>query len=164
MSNYSESDILLHVGSRALEAGRIYQKQRRVLEFANGGDSISAKVQGNERQPYKQDIDVKRAATGKVTIRSDCSCPIGESCKHVAAALLEGLARPRSYAVAQQSSASGARSSPAAPTLPPELAAWLESLERARRDSEEGYPADQRQRIVYVLAHKTSRPASRGSS
>lgn len=26
-------------------------------------------------------------------MRSDCSCPVGSGCKHVAAALLEGLAR-----------------------------------------------------------------------
>src|SRR5512136_2999259 len=90
---YTENDILLHVGPRALEAGRLYQKQRRVSDFSNGGDSIAAKVQGNERRPYVQDINVSRSAVGKVTIESDCSCPVGQNCKHVAAALFEGLAR-----------------------------------------------------------------------
>ena len=159
---YNENDILLHVGPRALEAGRVYQKQRRVLEFANGGDSISAKVQGNERRPYVQDISVARSAAGKVTIRSDCSCPVGENCKHVAAALLESLARAsapfasRKPAAVEQSAASGllapAPSPLATPKLPPDLASWLESLERARRVEEEDYPAGQHQRIVYLFA------------
>ena len=91
---YTENDILLHVGPRALEAGRIYQKQRRVTDFENhGGGVMTARVQGNERRPYHQDITVTRTAAGKTVIESDCSCPVGENCKHIAAALLEGLAR-----------------------------------------------------------------------
>ena len=92
--SYTENDILLHVGPRALEAGRVYQRQRRVTSFENHGDgAMTATVQGNERRPYRQDISVARRATGQIVIESDCSCPVGENCKHVAAALLEGLAR-----------------------------------------------------------------------
>jgi uncharacterized SAM-binding protein YcdF (DUF218 family) len=91
---YTENDILLHVGPRALEAGRVYQRQRRVTSFENHGDgAMTATVQGNERRPYRQDISVTRRATGQIVIESDCSCPIGQNCKHVAAALLEGMAR-----------------------------------------------------------------------
>ncbi|MFZ3180647.1 MAG: hypothetical protein WA156_10660, partial [Methylocystis silviterrae] len=82
---YTENDILLHVGPRALEAGRIYQKQRRVSDFENhGGGVMTARVQGNERRPYQQDISVTRTAAGRTVIESDCSCPVGENCKHVA--------------------------------------------------------------------------------
>lgn len=38
MMTYDEHDVLLHVGPRAFEAGRIYQQQRRVLQYENGGD------------------------------------------------------------------------------------------------------------------------------
>jgi uncharacterized Zn finger protein len=92
--SYTENDILMHVGPRALEAGRVYQRQRRVTSFENHGDgAMTATVQGNERRPYRQDISVTRRATGQIVIESDCSCPVGQNCKHVAAALLEGLAR-----------------------------------------------------------------------
>jgi hypothetical protein len=91
--DYGENDILLHVGPRALEAGRVYQRQRRILEFERDRDKIFAKVQGNERRPYAQTIAVTRSAAEKIVIHSDCSCPVGENCKHVAAALLEALAQ-----------------------------------------------------------------------
>ncbi|WP_036289729.1 SWIM zinc finger domain-containing protein [Methylosinus sp. PW1] len=76
----------MHVGRNAFGAGRIYRQQRRVLQYAIGGGSISAKVQGNERSPYMHAIVVERSAAGKTTIRSDCTCPVGSGCKRVAIA------------------------------------------------------------------------------
>ena len=153
---YDENDILLHVGPRALEAGRIYRAQGRVHRYANGGDTISAQVHGNERRPYDQDIVVTASGSGKATIRSECTCPVGESCKHVAAALLEGLARksapqappralPRVETMPQPAK-------PVAPELSPQLASWLHALEEARERGSEDYPKGQSQRIVYVFA------------
>jgi superfamily II DNA or RNA helicase len=155
--NYDETDILLHVGARALEAGRVYQKQRRVLQYENGGDSITARVQGNERRPYAQDIDITRSATGKSVIHSGCSCPVRAGCKHVAAALLEGLARKSApYASARPNAAAKPPApqpaKPIAPELPAQLAAWLHALEEARERGSEEYPKGQHQRIVYVFA------------
>jgi len=109
---YDENDILIHVGPNAFGAGRTYRQQRRVLQYADGGHSISAKVQGQERSPYSQKITVERSATGQVTIRSDCTCPVGSGCKHVAAALLEGLARKFEPPPPM-------RTSPGAETMPP---------------------------------------------
>jgi len=157
---YDENDILRHVGPRALEAGRIYQRQRRVFRYENGGDNISAQVQGNEHRPYAQDIEVTRSAGGALQIRSDCSCPVGEACKHVAAALLEGLARksaPKAFATtnAAVKNQAVAPAMPAAPELPSQLAAWLSALEDARLRGTEDYPKGQQQRIVYVFTPET---------
>lgn len=168
---YTENDILLHVGPRALEAGRIYQKQRRVSDFENhGGGVMTARVQGNERRPYQQDISVTRTAAGRTVIESDCSCPVGENCKHVAAALFEGLARasapfarrdafglPRAAAPQPSTQPPARPPPPPAPELPPQLAMWLNALEEARLRDEENYPKGQHQRIVYVLAPEANR-------
>ncbi|PWB82940.1 MAG: serine/threonine protein phosphatase [Methylocystaceae bacterium] len=159
---YARDDILLHVGPRAFDAGGVYQKQRRVLEFERDGGSISSKVQGNERRPYVQDIVVRRSASRKVKIVSDCSCPVGNACKHVAAALLEGLARasaPRASSEATAVAQNAANAPPSAPKLPPELASWLDALERAGCTEGEDYPPEQRKRIVYVFAPKHGRRA-----
>lgn len=153
---YDENDILLHVGPRALEAGRIYRAQGRVLHYANGGDTISAQVHGNERRPYDQDIVVTSSGPGKATIRSECSCPVGAACKHVAAALLEGLERgsapqapPRALPRVETMPPPA---KPGVPELPPQLASWLNALEEARERGSEDYPKTQQQRIVYVFA------------
>ena len=162
--NYTENDILLHVGPRALEAGRVYQGQRRVTDFENHGDgAMTAAVQGNERRPYRQDISVSRRATGQIVIDSDCSCPVGQNCKHVAAALLEGLSRAsapyarRDAPIASRSMAAVPAAPAPAPELPPQLASWLNSLEEARARDEEDYPKGQQQRIIYVLAPEANR-------
>ncbi len=165
---YTENDILLHVGPRALEAGRIYQKQRRVTDFENhGGGVMTARVQGNERRPYHQDITVTRRAAGKTVIESDCSCPVGENCKHIAAALLEGLARAsapfaRNDAFGLPRAAAPGTSTqpvprPPAQELPPDLAMWLNSLEAAKAGDTEDYAKTQPQRIIYVLAPEANR-------
>jgi superfamily II DNA or RNA helicase len=166
--SYTENDILLHVGPRALEAGRIYQKQRRVTDFENhGGGVMTARVQGNERRPYQQDITVTRRATGQIVIESDCSCPVGQNCKHVAAALFEGLARASAPFARNdafglpRAAAPGTLTQPAprppAQELPPDLAMWLNSLEAAKAGDTEDYAKTQPQRIVYVLAPEANR-------
>ncbi|WP_294535842.1 hypothetical protein [uncultured Rhodoblastus sp.] len=153
---YSENDILFHIGPRALEAGLIYQEQRRVSGFENQGDAVIAKVQGNEPKPYQQVIKIARTSAGKAIFASECSCPVGAKCKLGAAAMFEGLARGSA-----SFGGGGARDlmqSPAprlqpplpAQSLPPELATWFEDLDQARLRDEDGYPEKQRQRIVYV--------------
>ncbi len=160
--SYTENDILLHVGPRALEAGRVYQRQRRVTSFDNHGDgAMTATVQGNERRPYRQDISVTRRATGRIDIESDCSCPVGQNCKHVAAALLEGLARAQTPFARRNGTvvplSPAAPAPPPAPELPPQLASWLNSLEEARARDTEDYPKSQPQRIIYVLTPEANR-------
>ncbi len=156
--NYDENDILLHVGLRALEAGRVYQRQRRVQAFDVVGDRCAATVQGNERRPYTQTIVVSCSSSRKVSIHSDCSCPVGENCKHVAAVLLEGLARTSVPSLRQNVPADNRlpqSEKQTAPELPPSLASWLETLEEARQCDSEDYADGQHQRIVYVLVPQT---------
>jgi hypothetical protein len=166
--SYTENDILLHVGPRALDAGRVYQRQGRVTGFENRGDgAMTATVQGNERRPYRQDIAIARRATGQIIIASECSCPVGQKCKHVAATLLEGLARAQTpFArndafglprAAAPGSSTRSAPRPPAPELPPDLVMWLNSLEAAKAGDTEDYAKTQPQRIIYVLAPEANR-------
>jgi superfamily II DNA or RNA helicase len=164
---YTEKDILLHVGPRALEAGRIYQRQRRVAQFDHRGDALCARVQGNVSRPYQLEIRIGRNAAGQTVIESECTCPVGCNCKHVAAALFEGLARAAApsidgFARHLPPSAAPARAPSSPPPLPAgelpaPLALWLDALEQARSRDEEDYPDESRQRIVYVLAPEGNR-------
>ena len=163
--SFTENDILLHVGPRALEAGRVYQGQKRVQEFDQTGCAIAAKVQGNERRPYVQDITFRRSAEGRTSFSSACSCPVGQNCKHVAAALLEGLARAQTpfarheaFGLSRAAApVSSTRPTPPAQELPPDLVMWLNSLESAKAGDTEDYAKTQPQRIVYVLAPEANR-------
>ncbi|WP_206956052.1 DEAD/DEAH box helicase [Trinickia acidisoli] len=79
------------------------------------GDTLTGKVQGNRSHPYEvriwfNDIDED------IWIESECTCPVGGHCKHVAALLIAGLAHLPKQAV------TGVR---------PELVGWLEGF-RAR--------------------------------
>ena len=156
---YDESDILLHVGPRALAAGRVYQQHRRVLQYDDSGASILARVQGSERRPYEQDIDITGPAAGQTIIRSACNCYVGEACKHVAAALLEGLARKSAPYASARPTVDGRKtpqpSRPAATELPMQLASWLNALEEEAQRGSEEYPKGQHQRILYVFAPQT---------
>ena len=166
---YKENDILYHVGPRALAAGRLYQKHKRVLAFENKGETIFAKVQGNEKRPYEQRILITFSASGRVTIASECSCPVSQNCKHVAAALFEKLERASAPYASRTSSLfqlRNARNSLEAPpadpkshntsTLPPELVSWLQALEKARHVDQEDYPSELHQRIVYIFSAKNN--------
>jgi len=147
---YDEHDIILHVGPRAMEAGRSYQRQRRVTGLLVDGQTFASQVQGGERRPYRQQIEVMRSTAGGIRFRSECSCPVGEACKHVAAVLLEGLSRKR---IGESVASTSIK--PLEPMLPGQLAAWLSDLEDTRSRSSDDYPASVQQRIVYIFDRET---------
>ena len=159
---YNATDVLRACGTRAYDAGNIYRKQGRVLSFEQDQDGIHARVHGNERHPYEQDITIA-ATRGQTEIDGDCTCPVGMNCKHVAAALLEGLARltqPAKPALSDDARGSqimtrqGSLALPqpkVAETLPPQLQTWLASLEKAEVSEQEDYPSALVNRIIYIL-------------
>ena len=159
---YNATDVLRACGTRAYDAGNIYRKQGRVLSFEEDADGVHARVHGNERHPYDQDIAFE-VTHGHTEIDGDCTCPVGMNCKHVAAALLEGLARqtqpPKTMLSAdargsQLMARQGQLALPEqkiAETLPPLLQTWLASLEKAEISEQEDYPSELVNRIVYIL-------------
>ncbi|WP_395823570.1 SNF2-related protein [Collimonas sp.] len=69
-----------------------YVLQRRVLALKQDGDVINAVVQGSGSNVYRQEI-ILSTFDDAPDIESACSCPVGNHCKHVAAALIEFLQR-----------------------------------------------------------------------
>ena len=139
----------------ALAAGRAYAKEGRVREITVSGDgrTITAQTNGSSRQPYRQRITLLSDRSGTTVANGQCSCPVGVNCKHVAAVLMtlaeDTGALPETPPLA-----------PPVPTLPPEVVAWLEALERGgAASSSEEFPDKVRQRLFYVL---DTRPAPRG--
>ncbi|MFC7473398.1 SNF2-related protein [Dankookia sp. GCM10030260] len=140
---------LLRILSRpAVEAGRAYAARGAVRRAAISADGhmIQAAVQGTAARPYVQHISLHRRRDGSTAFEGVCTCPAGIDCKHVAAAL---------FAVRGERGAPPSPTPPRpteAPAMPPEVADWLRQLGAISEDDPEAYPADIRQRVVYVVA------------
>ncbi len=164
MIAFDSGDIHRRCGYAAAEAGRRYHAKRQVVAFDWAGDTIRSAVQGTDARPYRQTITVKERK-GRLSLVGTCSCPVETNCKHVAAALFEGLvALAEARAAAERTPErrlarlTGAVPQPA--WRPPEpdpaalsgaLADWLVELDRAVKTVDEDYPPGINQRIVYLL-------------
>lgn len=167
------------LGERSVERGRQYHRRGMVVGVerrANG--VVVGLVRGNASSPYTQHIRLSRGNDGSVRgISGTCSCPVGQNCKHVAAALFAYSARNGGYSARGGGSAQGGRAAavPAgagdsrrpqlrraslaeevlAPALPREVGDWLARLRAAdapaETSDEEAYPAGVRDRLLYVL-------------
>ena len=72
-------------GAKTLSRGKEYQRNRRVSSLARSQDgTLIEDVAGSE--PYVT------AVTGSNGLASACTCPVGESCKHAVAVILEYIA------------------------------------------------------------------------
>jgi len=128
-----------------------YQRRRQatITAMAEDGTSIEGRVQGSAPMAYRANIALLPAADGSVAIRGSCTCPVGYNCKHVAALLIESMARPGSTRVAPAPARAPATPPPV--TLPNVATAWLAELDREMALSEDAYPPTVRQRLMYVL-------------
>nr|WP_246501042.1 DEAD/DEAH box helicase [Azospirillum rugosum] len=153
----------------SFERGQRYERERRVVTLdvvarGKGVLSLTASVQGSERRPYEQDIDVTVKGDAVQLVDGGCDCPVGYNCKHVAAAVIAWARRqdtkPNDTAAdrtARPPSHSSAEFAPSAPPTPvPALSAPLQALlfrldEAAARDAGDTYPETVRKRLLYVL-------------
>ena len=167
---YTEEDIRRATGIKACIAGEIYKKQGRILSIIKDKTGISSKVHGNERLPYVQHIQINKV-NGKIDIRGECTCPVGFNCKHVAAALLEGMGHKSlgvqggakssaSVSLAGTSLSSTSWDKPNvialggplwAEGLPSDLTAWIKTLEKVDSTGTADYPEGVNERIIYVF-------------
>ncbi|MFB6264698.1 MAG: SWIM zinc finger domain-containing protein [Bradymonadaceae bacterium] len=80
-----EEDVASWVGSTYARRGDGYQREGRVSELRKEGDQLRARCQGSQPSPYSVRVELN----GDEYVASQCSCPIGGGCKHVAAVLYE---------------------------------------------------------------------------
>ena len=69
-----------------LQRGERYAQEDRVEIEHCSGPLIEATCRGSEGSPYRQKITLT-ALAGRCHVRGQCSCPVGQNCKHCAAAL-----------------------------------------------------------------------------
>lgn len=76
-------------GSRSLSRGRSYQRSRRVdqLAFTPAGQLI-ATVLGGEK--YTTLVEFREGS-----LSSQCTCPLGRSCKHAVAVVLDYIEKAK---------------------------------------------------------------------
>ena len=151
----------------SFERGQRYEHEGRVraLEVVvrrRGTVLITAEVQGSERYPYTQEVEIALRNGAVSGVYGDCDCPIGENCKHVAAAVIAWVRReeteertveplPISAPRVQPPTAPPVMASPP-PVFSPSLQTLLLRLnEAAERDAGDHYPETVRKRLLYVL-------------
>ncbi|MBN8749464.1 RNA polymerase-associated protein RapA [Xylophilus ampelinus] len=110
---------------RALD---IYRRQG-VLDYRLAAASasewhIDGEVRGSERDPYESSVRLELAPDGRVLdFYSDCSCPVGQDCKHTVALALKAAYKAGAV---RGSTASPTASRPAPPAPQAVLAQWLD--------------------------------------
>ncbi len=77
MLRFADADIGTWCGQDALRAGHVYFGQGRVIECARDGDRIRSRVQGTERKPYGQDIEVRGTGGRAASVTGACTCHVG---------------------------------------------------------------------------------------
>jgi len=159
------------------QRGRSYQRNGRVLEMMESADGceITGRVRGSGKRLYQVRVTRHTTKFGFEELDTACSCPVAVDCKHAAALLLETVARPQRAMAAPGDRRNGqrAREGPAndlararpspggappaarhgerAPSLPPEVTAWLDDVERCVDRARPDYPPQVRQRLLYLL-------------
>jgi superfamily II DNA or RNA helicase len=139
---FSVADLIRSLSGLTVQKGRAYQAagKARLTAGSRVSTTIEGLVRGTASSPYKVVVEIGRALQGGrddkgfATVSGNCSCPVGYNCKHVAALMLEALAtRPAADPKSACPPAGGQADMPA-------------GLE----DSED-YPAEIRQRLLYLL-------------
>jgi superfamily II DNA or RNA helicase len=151
----SDSDILRHVGARAMEAGRVYHRQGRIVSFEERPPEIEAQVRGSSPVPYRVRITVTPVEREGLRIKGECSCPVGAYCKHIAAALIESRARHPDVVATRQGQLFAAKpdsQAPAGESLPVHIFQWIAALERSQSSDSEVFPPDAQNRLLYVFS------------
>lgn len=108
--------------------GRSEQCMGGVSLVQRHGDLLTAKVQGTAARPYRVEIDLAASTrTPRSRLLGDCSCPVGQNCKHMAAALvvymLDGAIEDDGQ-VGAWTGTEGGQEQPARPQLLAELSRW----------------------------------------
>ncbi|MGQ0563925.1 MAG: DEAD/DEAH box helicase [Gemmobacter sp.] len=153
MTDKTWTDIERLIGKVYADRGLAYARQGRVLGISVDRESgrISGRVEGSDRAAYVQQVALDWSATGRIAaINGDCSCPVGENCKHVAALLhaalpqLDRQARPSLAPAAPPAALSGA------------VQVWLRAAQMAVTQDED-YPLQVFDRIIYILSRRHER-------
>ncbi|MGQ0600883.1 MAG: SWIM zinc finger family protein [Anaerolineales bacterium] len=85
----TDAQIKTWLGATYAQRGKSYFNGGHVTHMRWQGETLTGRVQGSERSPYRVTV----MFDGR-HLDSDCSCPIGGHCKHVAALLYAAMSNP----------------------------------------------------------------------
>ena len=134
LDTYTEKDLRDWLGQRELDKAHAYVDVVDDLEIAP--EFIRAVVPGSARKPYLAMAKLVTGRLGVPVLFSNCSCPVGSHCKHVAAMLLRAIAE---------------RDIP--DRVSPGVLSWVEDLRRASIAvaKKKARPSGARQQLFYML-------------
>ena len=154
MLTFGDADIARVIEAGALTRGRQVHAEGLVIDVdVNAeGAAIVSRVRGTQPRPYQQLITLRPGKNGTI-IHGTCSCPVHANCKHVAAALIEVLRlRPPTIPSQERELPPAGRSGLTPASLSAGLTNWLAGIETAAGTKpSEAYPAELKQRLIYVL-------------
>lgn len=88
--HYTPDDVLRWLDRRTLEKGIDYVTE--VYDLDSDSGLLSALVQGTARAPYRVHVDLASSMrSARSRLDAQCSCPVGQRCKHIAAVLFVAL-------------------------------------------------------------------------
>ena len=152
MVAFNEADIRRSIEAGSLARGRQVHAKGLVIDvdFNSGETVITGRVRGSAPKPYRQVITLKAGGRG-TAIHGVCSCPVTINCKHVVAVLIEALQGARVGENAAKCNGAD-QDSERRSLLSGGLMRWLDDLEAATAgEGEDDYPAEIKQRLIYVL-------------
>ncbi len=165
MLTFDDADVARLIDGGALTRGRQVHAKGLVIDVdVNAeGSTIVSRVRGTQPRPYQQLISVRPGKNGTI-IHGTCSCPMHANCKHVAAALIEVVRlRSATKPAPGQGLHPAVGSERAQVSLSVGLTNWLAEIETAAgAKPSETYPAELKQRLIYVLEVGTTRGAATG--
>ncbi|MGE8322408.1 MAG: SNF2-related protein, partial [Pseudomonas sp.] len=132
---------------KTLQRGQGYADEGRSEIVSILDMTIRAQCTGSGGRTYYQRITLDMSEDG-LQCEGTCSCPVGEDCKHCAAALYVLEQGPDCGNGTHGSSHSNAEAAQQSMDLPPELAHWVEALEVTEQLAE---PAKRKGPSLYYL-------------
>ncbi len=121
---------------------------------------VCGEVRGSGSESYHVSIEVIKRGL-RFSLKSTCSCPTADQCKHAAALALHALDHPMPILKngATDTETEKGDESTESPSLavpvPHEVAEWLDRLQATRLDSDDFEP-DSKARLFYQLSKKTA--------
>jgi SNF2 family DNA or RNA helicase len=120
---------------KTLRRGRDYADEGRSAIVSILGMTIRAECTGSAGRTYYQRITLDMTGDG-LECEGSCTCPVGENCKHCAAALYLLEQGPDCGEGDQDTPPAPAETTQHSLDLPPELAHWVETLEVPTKPAE----------------------------
>jgi superfamily II DNA or RNA helicase len=108
---YTKQDVTATFGTATMRKASSYMQAISQLQI--NPNEISAKVQGSVREPYRVRLTFSEQ-DGKTRLLTQCTCSVGETCKHGAALALVALQRRQ-----------------AIPAVTPGVLQWMDTLQRS---------------------------------